>query len=56
MNEWHRTTREDVLSFLKTDPERGLPRAEIQRRLTEYGSNELIERGLKSPIYAGVSG
>jgi len=49
MNEWYRTTIKDILSFLKTDPEQGLHRAEVQRRLTEYGANELIEHGLKSP-------
>ena len=49
MNEWHRTTKEDTLSFLKTDLGQGLPQAEAQHRLAEHGTNELIDRGLKSP-------
>jgi len=49
LNNWHQTTREDILSSLKTDPKQGLSQAEVQRRLAEYGPNELIERGLKNP-------
>ena len=34
---------------LKTDPSQGLSEEEARRRLAEYGYNELIESGLKSP-------
>jgi len=40
---------EDVLIYLETNPMQGLTQAEAQRRLVEYGSNELIERDRKSP-------
>ncbi|HID00957.1 MAG TPA: hypothetical protein EYP05_06445 [Piscirickettsiaceae bacterium] len=49
MINWYRLEVADVLDHLKTDPERGLSQAEVQRRLAEHGPNELIERGLKSP-------
>jgi Ca2+-transporting ATPase len=47
--DWHRLENVDVLSHLGTDPEKGLSQAEVERRLTQHGFNELIERGLKSP-------
>ena len=40
---------EDVLIYLETNPMQGLTQVEAQRRLVEYGSNELIERDRKSP-------
>ncbi|MCS7220676.1 MAG: cation-translocating P-type ATPase [Anaerolineae bacterium] len=46
---WHRLEIAEVLALLKTEPERGLTQTEAQRRLAEYGPNELVERGLKSP-------
>jgi Ca2+-transporting ATPase len=49
MTNWYRLEAADVLDHLKTDLERGLSQAEVQRRLAEHGPNELIERGLKSP-------
>ena len=49
MTEWYRKATEEVLSLLSSDPEAGLDPAEAQRRLAEYGPNELVERGLKSP-------
>jgi Ca2+-transporting ATPase len=42
-------TASQVLETLGTRPETGLSQAEAARRLAEYGPNELIERGLKSP-------
>ncbi|MFQ5855896.1 MAG: cation-translocating P-type ATPase [Anaerolineae bacterium] len=46
---WYHLEVAGVLSHLETDPKQGLSQAEVQRRLAEYGPNELIERGLKSP-------
>jgi Ca2+-transporting ATPase len=49
VNDWYRLESEEVLARLETDPEQGLAGAEVERRLAEYGPNELIERGTKSP-------
>jgi len=49
MTDWYRTEGADVLSDLKTRLGQGLAQAEAERRLAEYGPNELIERGVKSP-------
>jgi len=49
MSDWYRLSLSEVLARLQSDPERGLSRAEAERRLAEYGANELLERGLKSP-------
>ena len=46
---WFCMEAEDVLIYLETNPMQGLTQAEAQRRLFEYGSNELIERDRKSP-------
>jgi len=49
MMNWHSLAVEDILTHLETTPEQGLDQVKVQRRLAEYGANELIERGLKSP-------
>jgi Ca2+-transporting ATPase len=49
MSEWYQLDTEEVLQKLQTDPEVGLSSAEAQQRLEQYGYNELIERGVKSP-------
>jgi Ca2+-transporting ATPase len=49
MSNWHSLNTSTVLAQLNTDPNLGLSEAEATRRLSEYGTNELIERGLKSP-------
>ena len=49
MSDWYRLESEEVLARLETDPEQGLAGPEVKRRLAEYGLNELIERGTKSP-------
>ena len=46
---WFCMEAEDVLIYLETNPMQGLTQVEAQRRLVEYGSNELIERDRKSP-------
>jgi Ca2+-transporting ATPase len=48
--DWYRLEAAEVLTHLETDIEHGLSQTEAQRRLAEYGPNELIERGLKSPL------
>jgi Ca2+-transporting ATPase len=47
--DWYRKETLDVVSLLSTSAEAGLPLAEAERRLSEQGPNELVERGLKSP-------
>ncbi|MGD9146035.1 MAG: cation-translocating P-type ATPase [Anaerolineae bacterium] len=49
MPDWYRTDANEVLARLNTDAEAGLSSAEALKRLAEYGSNELVERGVKSP-------
>jgi Ca2+-transporting ATPase len=46
--DWYRKEGSEVISLLNTSAEKGLTAAEAQRRLVEYGPNELVERGLKS--------
>jgi Ca2+-transporting ATPase len=41
---WHADSSETVLEKLNTTPENGLSTAEAQKRLTEYGHNELREK------------
>ncbi|MCB9451154.1 MAG: cation-translocating P-type ATPase [Anaerolineaceae bacterium] len=47
---WHTIRSSDVLERLGSDPAQGLNTAQIQARLAEYGPNELVELGLKSPL------
>jgi Ca2+-transporting ATPase len=49
MKEWYQLDIAQVLERLETDPEAGLDPGEVERRLAEHGTNELIERGAKSP-------
>jgi P-type Ca2+ transporter type 2C len=46
---WHTLDTDGVADSLGIVPEQGLADTETQRRLSEYGPNELVERGLKSP-------
>ncbi len=48
MSAWHTMTREHALEKLNAVPE-GLSSDEVEERLAQYGSNELEERGLRSP-------
>ena len=48
MADWYRKEEIEVISLLNTSAEKGLPATEAQRRIAEYGPNELVERGLKS--------
>jgi len=49
MPDWNQLSVSEALAELKTDQKTGLSSAEASRRLAEYGPNELVERGLKSP-------
>jgi P-type Ca2+ transporter type 2C len=49
MKDWYRIELSEVVNQLKVDPEQGLSEAEVERRRGEYGLNELVERGTKSP-------
>ncbi|PWH20863.1 MAG: ATPase [Ardenticatenia bacterium] len=49
MSDWYHLRVSDVLAHFQTDSDNGLTQAEAEQRLQEYGPNELIERGLKSP-------
>src|SRR5690606_11264212 len=48
MEEWYKLQVDETLQKLETDQNQGLTTAEAQRRLQEYGPNELVERGAKS--------
>ena len=40
---------EEIVRQLQSDSTRGLPSSEAARRLAQYGPNEIVERGRKSP-------
>jgi Ca2+-transporting ATPase len=46
---WHTVESEAVLRLLDVDSSTGLSDFEAKARLQQYGANELIEHGLKSP-------
>jgi len=46
---WYNLSVEDTLNQLQVSVEDGLSKRDVQDRLDEYGTNELIERGVKSP-------
>ncbi len=47
---WHTLSGEDTLGRLGVRVEAGLSTSEAEARLREAGPNELVERGLKSPL------
>ncbi len=47
---WHTMPPETVLADLGVDPQSGLDDNEVTQRLQTYGSNELTDRGVKSPL------
>lgn len=49
MSDWYKLPKEQTLAELKTDGANGLSTNEAKARLTQYGLNELVERGMKSP-------
>jgi P-type Ca2+ transporter type 2C len=49
MNDWYKLSKEEVAEKLGTKPDGGLDDENAARRLDEYGPNELVEKGAKSP-------
>ncbi|MBE9042234.1 HAD-IC family P-type ATPase, partial [Oscillatoriales cyanobacterium LEGE 11467] len=49
MSHWYRESLETIVEQLNTDIDRGLSEAESEKRLQQYGPNQLIETGRKSP-------
>ncbi len=49
MTEWHVQSKDKVMQELGVKAERGLEQAEVSRRQQQYGPNELVDRGTKSP-------
>lgn len=49
MNDWYQLEGDTALAELNSDLSTGLSTGEANRRLSEYGKNELIERGVKNP-------
>ncbi len=50
MGDWHKKDVALVTGELKTDLRRGLDENEARDRLEQFGFNELIDRGTKSPL------
>ncbi len=46
---WHRVTIEEVMEALRTGPD-GLDFADVQKRISEFGPNELVEMKKRSPF------
>ena len=49
MTEWHTLETQEAIRETGSDLETGLTAAEAERRLAEYGRNELVERAGKGP-------
>ncbi|MEJ2746976.1 MAG: cation-translocating P-type ATPase [Anaerolineae bacterium] len=49
MADWYKSEVDDVVNKLATSPKSGLSDEEAKQRLQQYGLNELIEKGAKSP-------
>lgn len=47
---WHLQTIETALETLRTNPETGLSQMEAEARLKQYGRNELVEKGGRTPL------
>lgn len=47
---WHVRSAKDVLAHFDLDPEQGLSAADVIERQNRFGPNELVERGVKSPL------
>jgi P-type Ca2+ transporter type 2C len=50
MTNWYAQEKGDVLQALGSDASSGLSDAVAAQRLAEFGPNELIDRGMKSPL------
>ena len=49
MSEWYKLEADEVVQKLETSPTDGLSSDEATKRLEQYGLNELVEKGAKSP-------
>jgi Ca2+-transporting ATPase len=49
MSNWYRMSADAVIAELDTNPQAGLSSDEAARRQAQYGPNELVEKGAKSP-------
>jgi P-type Ca2+ transporter type 2C len=49
MTAWFKLSKEEAAKQLETDPQSGLDDAQAASRLEQYGPNELVEKGTKSP-------
>jgi Ca2+-transporting ATPase len=49
MADWYKKSTSEVISELKSSPANGLEQADANQRLGQYGPNELVDRGGKSP-------
>lgn len=49
MVHWHQLDPQRTLRELRVDPSSGLSETEATRRVSEYGRNELVVSGIKSP-------
>jgi P-type Ca2+ transporter type 2C len=47
---WHLQTIETALESLQSQPDTGLSRDEVNARLAQYGRNELVEKGGRTPL------
>jgi len=47
---WHLQTVEKTIEALQTGPETGLAQTEVDSRLKQFGRNELIEKGGRTPL------
>ncbi len=47
---WHLQTIESAIETLQTQPETGLSQDDVSARLTQYGRNELVEKGGRTPL------
>jgi len=50
MTNWHLASIEQSLNELAAHQERGLTQAEAETRLAQYGRNELVEKGGRTPL------
>ena len=48
VSDWYQVDADEAVCSLGSDKSKGLTTGEADRRLAQYGSNELIERGVKS--------
>jgi P-type Ca2+ transporter type 2C len=49
MEEWYRLNVEQAVERIGVEHSEGLNDSEVEERLNQYGPNELVEKGLKSP-------